>query len=252
MILCRPDTSGMRTLRARSLKGILLTLSTVLVMAGAAVAGARGVFFLSPEDGENAAAVEEVMEPECPAVEEGEEGEPAEGEPEEGEPGEECDPAEGDGPEEGPDDDPDGEDPDGSEEEEGAVVAQAREAECHAAAGLDEHPLPEDERLRGLDNAISRVLENCARNPQAPGLIVALERLAENRAKKEAREEAKAERRTEREARKGADQAQGKRSGGGNGGGPPGLEKGSGGPPAHAGGPPGGGKGKGKGKGSGR
>jgi hypothetical protein len=240
----------MRTLRARSLKGILVTLSTILVMAAAAVAGARGVFFLSPDSDE---VTQESTEPECPPAEDGEGGEEGvleEGAPEEGDPSGDCDPQEGEGFEEGEgSEDPGAEDPDGPANE---IALVDREAACHEAAGLDEHPLPEDGRLRGLDNAISRVFENCMKNPQAPGLIVALERLAENRAKKEAREEAKAERRAEREARKGADEAEG--SGRASRGDPPGLEKSSGGPPGHAGGPPGGGngKGKGKGKGSGR
>lgn len=223
----------MSTLRVRSLKGILVTLSTILIMAAAAVAGARGVFFLSPESGGDVGLIEESQDPECPA-DEGEENatEPEEGEeavPEEGDPAEDCDLEEGEGSEEGSEEEAEAEEPDGSEEE--AVASADREAECRAAAGVDEHPLPENERLRGLDNATSRVLENCVKNPQAPGLIVALERLAENRAKKEARDEAKSERREEREARKDAKPAKGV----GHGGGPPGLEKGSGGPPSHAG-----------------
>ena len=67
----------------------------------------------------------------------------------------------------------------------------------------------------GLDNAIEHVLANCLKNPQAPGLLNALERLAYNHERHEAHEEwkaekqaAKDERKAEREAAKDARKAE--------------------------------------------
>jgi len=57
-------------------------------------------------------------------------------------------------------------------------------------------------KAHGLDNAIQHVLANCVKNPQAPGLLNALERLSANRERHEAHEEWKAERKAERDAAK--------------------------------------------------
>jgi hypothetical protein len=79
-----------------------------------------------------------------------------------------------------------------------------RQAECEEAAGLsDEEQDGSEEKVTGLDNAIQRVLANCIKNPQAPGLLNALRHLAENRDRKMARDEAKAERRATHAASKG-------------------------------------------------
>lgn len=139
---------------------------------------------------------------------------------------------------------------DGTEGEEPVEEAEPTEEElrilaCETAAGLveeapegevaEEEPV-EEEQLTGLDNAIDHVLANCIKNPQAPGLVNALERLNENRERHEAhmeavaaakaeREAAKAERTAEHQAKK-AEQAAAKAAGGhgnsgshGNGGG---------------------------------
>jgi hypothetical protein len=94
-----------------------------------------------------------------------------------------------------------------------------------------EGELPSEETLHGLDNAIAHVLENCLKNPQAPGLLNALEHLAANQARHEAHEAAKAERKAEREAAKAereaekaerkAEHAHGGSHGGGHGAGKP-------------------------------
>lgn len=202
--------------RLRSVLGLFVTVA-VLVAAG--VAGAQGGLFTSDPVDEG---MEEVVELCAPEEGEGEEGEPEEGEPEECEPEEE----------------PEGDEPEGDDEgEQEAEVAQAeRDAACDAAAGIEESPLPEGGKLAGLDNALSRVLENCKKNLQAPGLLNALERLSENRARKAARDEAKAERKAEREARKAERKAAKGQGGGPGGGGPPphAGPPGGGGPPGHA------------------
>lgn len=112
------------------------------------------------------------------------------------EPGEGCEPAEGEGEpelppeepcalaEEDQPDEPDGEE--GSEGEDGAPRSDAepdpeRVAACESAAGEP------GEGSRGPARARGRVLENCVRNPNAPGLVNALERLDENRRRHEAR-----------------------------------------------------------------
>jgi hypothetical protein len=132
-------------------------------------------------------------------------------------------PAPGDGDEEG--DDRGTEDEGGAEDEastdEGAVDPE-REAACNEASGVepveegtdegatgddgtgDETTEEESEPVTGLDNAISHVLENCLKNPQAPGLVNALEHLVANQARHDALEAAKAERAAERAARKAA------------------------------------------------
>jgi hypothetical protein len=107
----------------------------------------------------------------------------------------------------------------------------ARVAACEEAAGRPSEP--SGEKLTGLDRAIDRVLANCIKSPQAPGLVNALERLSQNLERKEAREEAREARKAAREAAKEA------RKAANQGGGPP--EHAGGGPPSHAnagGGPP--------------
>lgn len=200
----------MKILRAGSLKTILVILSTASVMAAAAVGGARGTFFLQGPD--DVAAVQEGGPQECEGEGVREEegagtvaGEPdvgpAEGEIPEGaaSEGPECEPAEDGADQNAPDQGEEGRGGSGSDEMEdppgrgrpGTAIWAERDAECDAAAGLGDAPLPEG-RPTGLDHAITRVLENCKKNPQAPGLLVALERLAENRAKHQARMEARA------------------------------------------------------------
>lgn len=241
----------------KGLKGSLGIFVSLSVLLAAGIAGARGTLFTGSLADDAMEVVEEAdpcaeaeplpEEGEAPGDEGGSETEPtpeptptesAEGEPEgcqetpappvevdEGEAQGEGDQAEGESP-----------------QEEGApqVVDGDRDAACDAAAGIEDSPLPEETKLIGLENAISHVLENCKKNPQAPGLLNALERLAENRARKEVRDEAKAERKAEHDARKAAKKA-----------GKP--QKNGGGPPAHAGPPHGGGPpshaGGGKGKG---
>jgi hypothetical protein len=98
---------------------------------------------------------------------------------------------------------------------------EEREAECDDAAGYGDDDgegtadgeTTDDEPLRGLDKAIEQVHANCLKNPNAPGLVNALDRLranAERKAAQEAEREARAaeraaeraEREAEREARK--------------------------------------------------
>jgi hypothetical protein len=45
-------------------------------------------------------------------------------------------------------------------------------------------------KLTGLDNAIQHVLANCLKNPQAPGLLVALQHLVENQTRHDAQQAA--------------------------------------------------------------
>lgn len=116
----------------------------------------------------------------------------------------------------------------------GTVEDAQRVADCEAAAGQSSEG--GGEKLIGLDRAIERVLENCIKNPQAPGLVNALEHLSLNRERKEAREEergaraetrqaAKEAREAEREARKEAREAAKAADR---------ASRGSGGPPSHA------------------
>jgi hypothetical protein len=98
---------------------------------------------------------------------------------------------------------PDGEETDDDapdEDAESGAVDPIREAACNEAAGVTPDPEETDdptdpsvEKPHGLENAIAHVLQNCAYNPQAPGLLVALRHLAANAAKHELREEAKAD-----------------------------------------------------------
>lgn len=127
----------------------------------------------------------------------------------------------------------------------GDEVDPAREAACMEAAGIDPaedaEEVPEDTtvdeetKAHGLENAIERLLENCIKNPQAPGLLTALERHEANRLRHEEHEAWKAERKAEREAAKDARKAE-RRAG------TPGHGKGHGGDGGH-GNPHGGGSG---------
>ena len=74
-----------------------------------------------------------------------------------------------------------------------------------------------DTKLHGLDNAIAHVLANCVKNPQAPGLLNALEHLAANQAKHEAHEAEKAERKAAHDAAKAEKHAGGPGHGKGHG-----------------------------------
>ncbi len=87
-----------------------------------------------------------------------------------------------------------------------------REAECNAAAGIVIEP-PADpstepattepvEKTTGLDHAIERVLANCIKNPQAPGLTNALMHLVANRDRHAAHEAEKAAAKLARDAAK--------------------------------------------------
>ncbi len=97
------------------------------------------------------------------------------------------------------------------------------DADCLGAAGMSEESgggsgsAGDETKKTGLDNAIARVLANCIKNPQAPGLLNALRHLVANQARHEAHDAEKEARRAahdaakaEREASKGT---QGKDSG---------------------------------------
>ncbi|HET6713089.1 MAG TPA: hypothetical protein VFI59_05185 [Actinomycetota bacterium] len=119
---------------------------------------------------------------------------------------------EGDGCESDDGDDSEGETDAGEHAEEGDDEAAEREAACLDAAGIDssEGTIEEDGEAReahGLDNAIEHVLANCLKNPQAPGLLNALQRLADNRERHGAHEEWKAEQQAAKDARKAEQQA---------------------------------------------
>jgi hypothetical protein len=100
------------------------------------------------------------------------------------------------------------------------VVDPARETACTTAAGIEPTDGTDDAadtKLHGLDNAIAHVLANCVKNPQAPGLVNALEHLAANRAKHEAHEAEKAERKAAHDAAKAEKHAGGPGHGKGHG-----------------------------------
>jgi hypothetical protein len=91
------------------------------------------------------------------------------------------------------------------------------DADCLGAAGMSEESgggsgsAGDETKKTGLDNAIARVLANCIKNPQAPGLLNALRHLVANQARHEAHDAEKEARRAahdaakaEREASKGA------------------------------------------------
>jgi len=90
---------------------------------------------------------------------------------------------------------------------EGETPAPDRTTECNGAAGIVTDPTlepatEEPVKTTGLDHAIERVLANCIKNPQAPGLVNALEHLVANRDLHADRDAAKAEARAARDAAK--------------------------------------------------
>ena len=82
-----------------------------------------------------------------------------------------------------------------------------RAAACYAAAGLDPNATTSDVPATGLENAIQHVLANCIKNPQAPGLITALEHLYANQQRHAAHEAEKAARQAAHDAEKAARKA---------------------------------------------
>ncbi len=114
--------------------------------------------------------------------------------------GDECDV---DATDEGGDETDEGDDP---QETDGDSVDVEREAACLDAAGIEPEKDSDEDgdatKAYGLDNAIEHVLANCVKNPQAPGLLNALERLAANRERHEAHDEWKAEKEAAKDARK--------------------------------------------------
>ena len=100
------------------------------------------------------------------------------------------------------------------------VADPDREAACTTAAGIeptDGTDDASDTKLHGVDNAIAHVLANCVKNPQAPGLLNALEHLAANQAKHDAHEAEKAERKAAHDAAKAQKHAGGPGHGKGHG-----------------------------------
>ena len=100
------------------------------------------------------------------------------------------------------------------------VTGPVREAACTTAAGIEPTDGTDDAadtKLHGVDNAIAHVLANCVKNPQAPGLLNALEHLAANQAKHEAHEAEKAERKAAHDAAKAQKHAGGPGHGKGHG-----------------------------------
>lgn len=105
-------------------------------------------------------------------------------------------------------------------EDPGEAPDPDREAACTTAAGIEPTDGTDDSadtKLHGLDNAIAHVLANCVKNPQAPGLLNALEHLAANQAKHEAHEAEKAERKAAHDAAKAEKHAGGPGHGKGHG-----------------------------------
>lgn len=218
--------------RLRTIRGFAIGILAGLVLATTGVAGAKHGRGLGPSP-EVVSLVADEPDATDTCVDEGEpsdelpdltseEGDSEEGDSEEGdsEEGEESDEGESDeGAKECP---PAEEESDEDEPElttESDDPAEERQAQCEEAAGLsDEHPEltseggedGSDEKVTGLDNAIQRVLANCIKNPQAPGLLNALRHLAENRERKMARDEAKAERKAAHAAGKAHGKGHGK------------------------------------------
>jgi hypothetical protein len=194
----------------------LLFVAIVLALsAGAALAD--GVDPTTPPDSECEVAPEEVTGPSGPTGESGPTGPTGPTGPSGS--SEDCDEPD-DGAEEGDDtegDDTEGADTEGADTEgadtEGAdgsgvqpVADPDRQAACEDAAG---HTVDEgsDEKLKGLDNAISHVLANCIKNPQAPGLVNALEHLRANQERHELHDALKDARKAAHEAAKAARKA---------------------------------------------
>ena len=81
-----------------------------------------------------------------------------------------------------------------------------RESDCREAAEVegDEYDLDDDGDVQGLENAMERLLENCRKNEQAPGLLVALGRIRDNFDRHAEHDAQKAERAAAREEAKAA------------------------------------------------
>jgi hypothetical protein len=91
-----------------------------------------------------------------------------------------------------------------------APAAADRAAACNTAAGIDASAAPRTESpepVTGLDNAIAHVLANCLKDPQAPGLVNALEHLVANRDRKATRDAEHAAAAAQRDAAKAAREA---------------------------------------------
>src|SRR5439155_1536409 len=91
----------------------------------------------------------------------------------------------------------------------GATTADRQKA-CMAAAGMSGPTVSNDSsqvKTTGLDHAIERVLANCIKNPQAPGLLNALRHLVANGERHAAHDEEKAARKAAHEAAKAARKA---------------------------------------------
>jgi len=172
----------------RSRLTFLVLVFALLLMASAAFGAAGGRLQKVTGDQSDTTCVEPTEDPvvdettdDCATEVEGEEGDT------------DSDPTEGDG-------------------EVSDPTAEERATACAGAAGLEPDAEGEDgggegepievEKLKGLDNAIAHVLENCLKNPDAPGPLNALEHLAANAERHEAHELWKAERAGEREAAK--------------------------------------------------
>jgi hypothetical protein len=82
---------------------------------------------------------------------------------------------------------PEAEDTDGN----GATSGEHTAADC--AAAVEGSELPDEEEATGLSHAIYVLSGNCEKNLQAPGLLVALDRLVRNLERHEAHQTAKEE-----------------------------------------------------------
>jgi hypothetical protein len=67
----------------------------------------------------------------------------------------------------------------------------AREAACRKTAGFPDGGSPSEERSSGLAHSMDVLLANCVKNPQAPGLLTALEHHRANLERKAAHDAAK-------------------------------------------------------------
>jgi hypothetical protein len=200
-------------------RALLISLLALAVLSFAGASGAGPLALIVSSDDPPV-----VVEDECPeegdeATEEdpdGTEGEDTEGEDTEGEDTEgedtEGEDPEGEDPEECEPDDGSGEDSDEPEDE---VVespegdAEAREAECSEAAGLEDGATVEEtygdvDAPYGQKHSTEVLLVNCMKNPQAKGLLRALENHARHLERWEARAELRAERDAAKAERKAA------------------------------------------------